>query len=947
MSPVTPAGVLVGRESELALLHGLLREAAKGCGRAVLIEGEPGIGKTTLVRALLAKAPELRCEVFWGVGDELGQEIPLAPFIEALRVREPSASIRRDMAAKLLRGELSVDRGDTMALAEQLLALVSEQCEARPTILVIDDIQWADPASVSLWGRLSRMAENRPLLLIATMRPVPQRDDLVKLRRVVGTEARVQLTALPDPAVAELVAHRAGGKPEDDLLRLADDAGGNPLYLTELVDALHRSDGLTVTDSGTVQLAGGSAPASLSAAIADRLDFVTGPVRETLRAAALLGVEFSVTDLATVLGRTVADLIPAIEEGVTGGVLTECGSDLKFRHPLIREALYDSMSTGLRAAWHRDAGRALAAASAPVDRVARQLLRAAEGARAMPGQSSETQLDDWVLAWLTSAADQLVSQAPSVAAELLAQAVASVSIGSERYGWLASKLAHALFRIGDREQAEQVANLALEYTSDPDLVVELHSTLAQCLSIAGSASEALATLERALAAPGLSARHRARLMAPAARTHVHLGEFVTASRVAEDALAAATEAGDNWAMGWALFVMATSSLNQGQLTDALPVFDRALTVTRSDPTLTDLRLLLQINKAATLANIDRYEEALAVATQARRFADHVGTAIRQAQVHGALSQILYETGRWDDALAEIATLAENLKEPAAACVDLATMAVILFHQGDVDSARRYLDAATPHSERLGQRFIAQLALAQSMNRELVGERVEALDALISSFDETEELGQIEDILVDTVRLGVTTGQADTAKKFAEHAATLAAKSQVPRRQANDLYCRGLLEKDPHRLMAAAARFEDASRPLYRAKALEAASEAFIAIDDRTQARDAFSKACEVYESLGAAADAARLQAVFRRHNIRRGPHSKHRKAQSGWESLTPMEAKVAAFVEDGMSNPEIAGHLVLSPRTVGTHVSHILKKLNVSSRADIARESALRSLSAR
>ncbi|HEY1702340.1 MAG TPA: helix-turn-helix transcriptional regulator, partial [Trebonia sp.] len=126
-----------------------------------------------------------------------------------------------------------------------------------------------------------------------------------------------------------------------------------------------------------------------------------------------------------------------------------------------------------------------------------------------------------------------------------------------------------------------------------------------------------------------------------------------------------------------------------------------------------------------------------------------------------------------------------------------------------------------------------------------------------------------------------------------------------------------------------------------------ASEAFIAIDDRTQARDSFSKACEVYESLGAAADVARLQAVFRRHNIRRGPHSKHRKAQSGWESLTPMEAKVAAFVEDGMSNPEIAGHLVLSPRTVGTHVSHILKKLNVSSRADIARESALRSLSAR
>jgi DNA-binding CsgD family transcriptional regulator len=234
-----------------------------------------------------------------------------------------------------------------------------------------------------------------------------------------------------------------------------------------------------------------------------------------------------------------------------------------------------------------------------------------------------------------------------------------------------------------------------------------------------------------------------------------------------------------------------------------------------------------------------------------------------------------------------------------------------------------------------------------MAREIAGERPEALAALTSGCEDTEELGELEYVLVDIVRLAAATSRIDVAKKFAKHAATLAAESQVPHRLANDLYCRGLLDKDPHRLMAAAARFEDASRPLYQAKALEAASEAFVAIDDRTQARDAFSKACEVYERLGAEADVARLQAVFRRHNIRRGPHSKHRKAQSGWESLTPMEAKVASFVEDGMSNPEIASHLVLSPRTVGTHVSHILKKLNVSSRADIARESALRSLSAR
>ena len=95
---------------------------------------------------------------------------------------------------------------------------------------------------------------------------------------------------------------------------------------------------------------------------------------------------------------------------------------------------------------------------------------------------------------------------------------------------------------------------------------------------------------------------------------------------------------------------------------------------------------------------------------------------------------------------------------------------------------------------------------------------------------------------------------------------------------------------------------------------------------------------EVYTALGAAADVARVQATFRAHGIRRGPHAKHRRAQSGWDSLTATEIKIAAFVEEGLSNPEIAARLLLSRRTVATHVSHILKKLDVNSRIDIARE---------
>ena len=257
----------------------------------------------------------------------------------------------------------------------------------RPTILVIDDLQWADQASITLWGRLARSAQQVPLLLIGITRPMPQRDDVLALRRVAGDATRLELAGLTEAAVTELVAELAGGRPDDDLLRLADGAAGNPLYVTELVAALARGSGLSITEAGAAELAGGPVPGSLSAAIADRLGFVTGPVREVLRAAALLGVDFAVADLAVVLDRSVADLIPAVDEACAVGVLAESGRGLGFRHPLIRAALYDDMPASVRAAWHRDAGRALAEAGAPADRVARQLLRAVDRLR-RPGRAS-------------------------------------------------------------------------------------------------------------------------------------------------------------------------------------------------------------------------------------------------------------------------------------------------------------------------------------------------------------------------------------------------------------------------------------------------------------------------------------------------------------------------------------------------------------------------------
>jgi DNA-binding CsgD family transcriptional regulator len=942
MRAVSLAGALVGRDCELATLARLVKETAAGRGGSVLVEGEPGIGKSSLVREVLTEAADVGCQVFWGVGDELSQALPLLPLIEALGVRQPSVNPRRNTILGLLRGEVAADRGIDVsaALAEQLLALVAEQCAVRPTVLVIDDLQWADQASITLWGRLARLAPELPLLLVGMMRPVPQRHDLLALRRVVGDAARLQLAGLAEPAVAELVTSLVGGAPDERLLRLADGAAGNPLYITEMLAALTRSSSVNITGAGDAQLTSGSAPSSLSAAIADRLDFVPGPVRGVLRAAALLGVDFAVPDLAIVLGRGVADLVSPLDEARAAGVLAESSGGMAFRHPLIRDALYEEMPAAVRTAWHRDAGHALAEAGAPADRVARQLLRA------LGGDGAAGPMDEWMLSWLARTADLLVGQAPQVAAELLREAVASGAVGSAHYDRLVSRLADALYRVGDTAGAEQVANQALSHVVDPDVVVDLHWTLAQCRILIGQPAESLATLNRALDAPGISARHRARLLVLGARTYSSHGEVEKAGQLATTALQAATEAGDNWAIAWALHVLTIVTTMQGRPADALPLFDRALAVTEADPALTDLRLLLQINKTVSLAALDRYEEAFAAGRQGERLARQMGAVVRLAQAQTALGQLSFDTGRWDDAMAEVESLA--WPEHAAACSGLGMAAVICFHRGDLAAARRHLAAAAPRAERLGNRAVGPLALAQSLDREEAGVLPEALAVLTAGFAEnTEELEEIEDLLADGVRLAMKIGDIGTAQALTGHAAALAAGSEIPHRQANALYCRGLLDHDAAPLVAAAERYDQASRPLLRAQTLEAAAEEFIRSGDRGQARAAFTRSVEVYGSLGAAADVARLQAGFRAHGIRRGPHAKHRQATSGWDSLTPTEIKIAALVEAGLSNPEIAAKLLLSRRTIATHVSHILKKLDVHSRTDIAREAALRTIAPR
>ncbi|HEV2783929.1 MAG TPA: AAA family ATPase [Actinophytocola sp.] len=928
------ATALVGRDVELARLVDWVEDLVSGTGRAVLIEGEPGIGKSSLARETAAAAERHGCRVYRAAADELGQALPLQPLLDALRVRESADEPRLATILRLLHGELGGAADPTVAASEQMLTLMTELCSAAPTVLIIDDLQWADLATITVWKWLARSADRAPLLLIGTMRPVPQRDELLPVRRVVGEDGIIRLGRLPDAAVVELITSIVDGKPGRKLRKLAEGAAGNPLYLTELMGALVRATRVTVTDKGVVETTGGSVPGSLVAAITHRLDFLPREVRAVLQGAALLGVEFLVSDLAIVLDRRIAELVPAIDEARAAGVLKETEDKLAFRHPLIRDALYDDIAASVRAAWHRDAAKALASAGVPVPRVARQLLRAISSPSAGP-------LDDPLLNWLVDASPTLVAQAPRAAIDLLRQASRRSPATTKRGAVLACRLADALYRSGDCVGAERAASQAMTVITDPDLLVDLHWTVTQCRTMLGKSDESLKTLNRALAVPTISTRQRARLLVLTARAHRDLGEVTVAGQVAADALRTAEEAGDQWAIGWSLHVLTIVSIMRGDVAAALPMFERGLRVVGDNPGLTDLGLLLQINKAVALGDMDRYAEAIAAAERVRQLADHAGSLVRLAQAQTTLGELLFEVGRWDDAQAEVEILPDEFKDPGATCCDRGVAAVIAFHRGDPATARQHLSAAEPSAEKLGNRVVASLALARSLDHEISGDPEEALAVLTEGVaNDAEELEEIEDLLPEAARLAVHTDTVHAATEIAEQAASLAQRSQVPHRLAAAAYCRGLLNDDPSLLLHAADRYDEADRPLLRAKALEAAAVGFANRGDRGSARTAFTRADDLYDELGANWDLALLRARLRPLGIRRGPRAKHRQERAGWNSLTPTETKIAAMVAEGLPNREIAEQLVLSPRTVGTHVSHILAKLGVRSRIDIAREAA-------
>jgi DNA-binding CsgD family transcriptional regulator len=941
----------VGREQELAVLGAGAEALRRGEGTVVWVEGEPGIGKSSLVAEALAAAAAPDWEIGWGLAGQLTERLPLRLMLDCLQVRAGSADPRRAHAADQLRGVRQglLGNGDASATGIEVLAgLVDELCAAAPTVIVVDDLQWADDASLIVWHQLAASIDQLRLLLIATCRPAPRRPEVQELRATAIRHgaAMVRLGPLAQTDVTALVTAMLGSPPGETLRKLTAQAAGNPLYVRELVDAMVRERALEIGPAtAEVSAAGQRLPASLAAVLTDRLTSVAAGPAQMLRTAALLGGRFAVTDLAVVLRRPASDLAAGVEEAVAAGILTGSGPDLAFRHLLIQQALYESMPAALRTALHAEAARELAASGADVLSVAQQLSAAGQ-----PGQA-------WARKWLIESGPALAARAPQVGAEILRRELDATPSDDETRDGLVAALAWALLAAGSYEEAARRASRALTATTDPARRAEIGWVLTRAQVSAGRSDDAIVTIRQALASAGLPGQWRARMLALLAMLQrAATGDLDTADATAIQALTAAEQTGDAFATAHALTDLWLTHSVRRDHGAALDHIDRALRVLGDDPGYADLRSFGQDGRIFTLQNLDRWPQAELTLRRAREASQRHRSPDRTTWVTAAV--LRYWLGDWDDALAELGPDDADAPGLTHSFLRERWSALLLHGVSALIAGRRDERTAADQQLRLGLALPIQtladrenqdfLVAAHALALEQSGETGQAAQRLAGLLPRRSgEMTLIHQWLPDLVRLALAAGDRPLAQAATRACQAEAAAETYPARAAAASWrCRGLLESDPDPLTDAVAHYRALGPAVELPTVLEDLAAVLAERGREEDARAAFTESIGHYEDLQARWDIRRAESRLRRYGVRRaGRTQRAPRASFGWAALTPTEVKIAVMVASGDSTSEIARGMSLTRRTVQTYISHILAKLGVKGRVDIVREAVRQGVS--
>ncbi|WP_414938413.1 BTAD domain-containing putative transcriptional regulator [Amycolatopsis sp. cmx-11-51] len=929
-------GFLPGRSRQVARLDGFVTDVLAGRGRPVWLEGEPGIGKSELLIAGLSSAAARGCQLAWTAADELQQRFPLQVIMECLGVHHEAA----DPAKAKLAGELHTEPAHgnwgpadpILSTVDKLLALVDETCAAGPLVLVIDDLHWADEASVLLWQRLAAATRQLPLLLVAATRAGHGRRDLAQLRR--GIEARggeiMPVEVLTDDDIAAVFEVILAAELGPSLRPLVRRVAGNPLYAREIAHDLVRTGSLRIKAGvAEVTLDGTeNAPRSLLAAVGRTLECLDPATTEILRTASLLGAEFAVEDLAALAGKSPLEVLRGLEPATAAGVIEYAGDKLAFHHPFQRQALYGGIAKPVRAALHRRAAESLARGGAPIKRVAEQL-----AAEPVP-------VDPWLVGWLTANHIAVSNRAPHIAVDLLRGALGSTVPTREQRETLIAALVRVLFRLEQTPEAE--AEQAVKTVRDKADLAQMRHFLAALRYRRGDtpgAIEALGDTADDPSIPELWRTSTRTLLANFRRGT--LDDLDDTERIARGLHAEAVEAGERYPAAHAQQTLWLVHSIRREHDRALTAIDAAIETTGDEADLATLRFDLLDNRLFTLQNLDRLDEADATL--------HAGyeTAARHGlptgpQVSAAVHY--YWTGRWDEALAELDSVTEDgpaitfygVREPGAAALLLhGVAALIAGHRNERLSVRAHLEAAEAHSpSNSSERESCDFHLAaQAMAAEQHGRLDDALRLIAPVLrPDYARMMLRHQWLPDVVRVALAAGNDDVARQALAVCAEEASQETVPARAtAAAGRCRGLVDGDPEGVLAAADHYREVGRPIELAAALEDAAELLGRAGHLEAATRSLTEACEVLGPVGAAWSIRRAENRLRRHGVL----SRAERGARHAGALSPLELRVARLVAAKMSNPEIAVELSLPRRTVQSLVSRVLTKLHADSRLTV------------
>jgi len=954
---------LIGRADELASLEQVLEELDRGGSVAIELVGDPGIGKTRLLRELSARAEDRGHLVLAGSASELERAVPFSVFVDALdeyvESLDPNlfSTLGNDVQAELahvLPSLSALAAGRAVALQHEryrshraMRALLEHLAQTKPVVLVLDDLHWADSASVELLGALLRRPPAAAVLMALALRPRQTPERLaVALERADRAAAltRLELGALTLEEARELLGERVDAAGAAVLYR---ESGGNPFYLEQLARSPERARG--ATSAPKISLTGLEVPQAVAASLSEEVALLSGGGRLVLEGAAVAGDPFEPELAAAAAATSEAAAIRAIDELLELDLIrtTEVPRRFRFRHPLVRRAVYEATAGGWRLGAHERCAEALAARG----------VKAA--ARAHHVERSARQGDLVAVAVLRDAGEAAARLAPESAAQWLGGALRllpQTAPAQERVELLLAR-AGALAAAGHFTDSREtlLESIAIVPEESRALCTTVATSCAGVERFLGRYEDAHSRLERALrGVPEPASVESVGLLIELTLNEFYRSRYEAMHDWAARAVSAAEVLGDATLLATALAMPALADAMTGPPETARS--HRAEAAALVDG-LSDDELSLRPDAAAWLAAaelyLDLYAEADAHASRALRLARATGRGNSFFGLYLILPRVWYVRGR----LAEAAELLDGAIEAGrllgaspALAGNLFNRSVIAVAVGDLDLALATAEEALELTRDLDEGFVTawaavrlagvlletgqpdravELLLGRAGGEGLTlipgGWRAYCLELLTRCWlaldrrSEAERAAGLAEVTAAAVRLPLATAWADRA------AAAVALYSED-------------LARAVERALASAGAAQEVGAPIEGALSRTLAGRALAQAGQTDRAVAELQHAAAAFDACGA----LRYRDGTERELGKLG-HRPHRRTHAGKtdgtsiDSLTERELQVARLVVDRKTNPQIATELFLSQKTVETHLRNIFRKIDVSTRVELAR----------